>query len=53
MDNESVEDFRSCGTSARDWGGGAPVYLGFYDAEELGEVIGSGVVSVFAVMVVV
>jgi hypothetical protein len=40
---------RQCGTG----GGGAPVYLGFYDAEELGEVVGSGVVSVFAVMVVV
>jgi hypothetical protein len=53
MDNESVEDFRTCGTSVWDWGGGVPVDLGFYDAEELGEVVGSGMVSVSAVVVVV
>ena len=38
-----------CGTV----GGRGPVDLGFYDAEELWEVVGSGVVSVFAVVVVV
>ena len=54
MDNESVEDFRTWVASVRDWGGGrGPVDLGFYDAEELWEVVGSGMVSVFAVVAVV